>query len=642
MDDLNAELAMAELERTWAARRGELSQRLDASVQGAIASVLDAAAQLRQAMEQDAAQALERLRRERVAVAREVASLRAEQDGLGGEIAAARRRAEQDAEALRRAAEQEAAEVRRSAQSERDALLRDAEQRRVELNEEIARLEQQLVQVSSGIQALLQEQIGRVRAGLPGGEQIFSIAAGVPPGPAAAPSPAATAEPRAPAPARPPAPAGRPEPPPGPAGGPWPERPAHGPASGRSSQPPFGAAAPPAAASGPPAGQAFAPSATPPTWPGGDRASGSARPTSGVAAAESVAVDPTASPGPTPAAGAAALASTAAGLEILDEGELFDLAVSQAGESTIDQTAAELELDAPLAPLTSDEDELAALGLDEPVDAAAPADDDLADLRLDAEGAALDTDLTLDDDLALDEGAGLDVDPALEDGAGQDDDLTLDDGAGLADDRAEAHALDAELAALDAELALDPMEQPVVGQPEEEETVRSTAADARSALLASLAGLGLADAGAHSGFDEPEVAGPPARGAPAARGAERPPASGAGRGEPAGGNASPAPRSSGEPAARPSRPAAGGTVRVEVAVTGTPSFARALELQRGIQRTDGVRQVQALQFERGTLVLSVEHDAALDLADAMLALPNNLELIDRSESRVELRFPAAR
>src|SRR5690349_9977465 len=97
MEDLNAELAMAELERAWAARRSDLSQRLDAAVQGAISGVLDAAGQLRQAMEQDAAGALERIRRERLALAREVGELRAERDGLGAEIAGARQRAADEA-----------------------------------------------------------------------------------------------------------------------------------------------------------------------------------------------------------------------------------------------------------------------------------------------------------------------------------------------------------------------------------------------------------------------------------------------------------------------------------------------------------------------------------------------------------------
>src|SRR5438093_5522046 len=96
MDDLNAELAMAELERTWAARRSELSQRLDTAVQGAIAGVLEAAGQLRQAMELDAATTLDRVRGERIAIAQEVAQLRAEQAGLAAEIASARQRAEQE------------------------------------------------------------------------------------------------------------------------------------------------------------------------------------------------------------------------------------------------------------------------------------------------------------------------------------------------------------------------------------------------------------------------------------------------------------------------------------------------------------------------------------------------------------------
>ncbi|HEY3111437.1 MAG TPA: hypothetical protein VGL23_21955 [Chloroflexota bacterium] len=513
MDDRNAELAMAELERGWAARRSDLSQRLDAAVQGAIAGVLDVAGQLRQAMEQDAAGALERVRRERIAIAQEVAQLRAEQAGLGTEIASARQRAEQ-----------EAAAIRRAAQAEGEALLRDAEQRRVELIEEIARLEQQLVQVSSGIQALLQEQIGRVRAGIPAAEQLWT--------PSAVPGPV----------------------------GPGSPRPA-------ATQP-----APPL------------PSTSPP------------RP----APAPEPAVDPTAAPGPTAAELAPELDSdrSGTGLEVLDEGELFDLAATRAGEPSLDEELAELEIDAPLAPSQPGETELAALGLDD----------------LEAEPAPV----------------GPAPRPRPGDAAPAD---RLTGEAETTDD------LDAELAALDAELAFDPMEA-APGPAVETAPEPVTAADARSALLASLSGLGLAR-------DEVEEEEPAAEGAAAGGTAARGPVGGerpAGRGSTAELAPSPAePSSAGS--AEPSRPAsapAAGTTRVEVAVTGTPSFARALELQRGIQRTEGVKQVQALQFERGTLVLSVEHEGGLDLVDALQALPNNLELVERAGGRLELRFPGIR
>ncbi len=86
--------------------------------------------------------------------------------------------------------------------------------------------------------------------------------------------------------------------------------------------------------------------------------------------------------------------------------------------------------------------------------------------------------------------------------------------------------------------------------------------------------------------------------------------------------------------------AAGGPVRIEVAVANTPSFARALEFQRGVQRTEGVRQVQALQFEGGRLVLAVEHDAALDLASAVSRLPGlGVTLVGRDATRLEFAFP---
>lgn len=86
-------------------------------------------------------------------------------------------------------------------------------------------------------------------------------------------------------------------------------------------------------------------------------------------------------------------------------------------------------------------------------------------------------------------------------------------------------------------------------------------------------------------------------------------------------------------------PASDASQRTEVSVSGTPSFARALELQRGIQRTPGVRHVQALQFERGTLVLAVEHDASVDLAEAVQALPNvQLEARGANGDRLEFAF----
>src|SRR5437868_2779092 len=75
MDDMRVELAIADLERAWAARRTELSQRLEAAVQGAIAGVLDAAGDLRRAMDQDATDLLERVRQEHTHLAGEIAAL---------------------------------------------------------------------------------------------------------------------------------------------------------------------------------------------------------------------------------------------------------------------------------------------------------------------------------------------------------------------------------------------------------------------------------------------------------------------------------------------------------------------------------------------------------------------------------------
>jgi hypothetical protein len=95
------------------------------------------------------------------------------------------------------------------------------------------------------------------------------------------------------------------------------------------------------------------------------------------------------------------------------------------------------------------------------------------------------------------------------------------------------------------------------------------------------------------------------------------------------------------PSGAPTEPSPAALGRIEVAVTNTPSFARALEFQRGVQRTEGVRQVQALQFEHGTLVLAVEHDPGLDIAAAVAAIPNlGLELVRSTPDRLEFSFPA--
>ena len=52
--------------------------------------------------------------------------------------------------------------------------------------------------------------------------------------------------------------------------------------------------------------------------------------------------------------------------------------------------------------------------------------------------------------------------------------------------------------------------------------------------------------------------------------------------------------------------------------------------------------MRALQFEHGVLVLNVEHDDGLDLADAVGSLPTvSLESVGQHEDLLEFRFPAA-
>ncbi|HEY3083009.1 MAG TPA: hypothetical protein VGM69_24225 [Chloroflexota bacterium] len=99
------------------------------------------------------------------------------------------------------------------------------------------------------------------------------------------------------------------------------------------------------------------------------------------------------------------------------------------------------------------------------------------------------------------------------------------------------------------------------------------------------------------------------------------------------------------PASMPEARAAGSRGATAVATRSTAArvtvrritaFSSALELQRSIQNSQGVRDVQALQFEDGTLVLAVQHDADLDLADAIARLPIQTELLARSSGDLEL------
>jgi hypothetical protein len=78
-----------------------------------------------------------------------------------------------------------------------------------------------------------------------------------------------------------------------------------------------------------------------------------------------------------------------------------------------------------------------------------------------------------------------------------------------------------------------------------------------------------------------------------------------------------------------------------VTVRRITAFSSALELQRAMQSCPGIRDVQALQFEDGTLVLAVEHDADLDLAETIARLPIQTELRARSSGGLELTVSPA-
>src|SRR5688572_17232627 len=139
--EASSQLQTAELERDWAARRLELSRGLDVSIQQVISGVLNAAGETRQAMETEAKLIVDRLRHERSRLIEDVREYRRQREGLAAEIAETRRRADEDA-----------ARIRRAAENERTQMLAGAETRRTELMAEIQRLEEQLADVSSGIQ----------------------------------------------------------------------------------------------------------------------------------------------------------------------------------------------------------------------------------------------------------------------------------------------------------------------------------------------------------------------------------------------------------------------------------------------------------------------------------------------------------
>jgi cell division septum initiation protein DivIVA len=102
----------------------------------------------------------------------------------------------------------------------------------------------------------------------------------------------------------------------------------------------------------------------------------------------------------------------------------------------------------------------------------------------------------------------------------------------------------------------------------------------------------------------------------------------------------PAPTPRGEPASE-AMAAAGGRSAVRLAIANTPNLGRALEVQRSIQRAPGVRDVRALQFERGVLVLNVEHDSNLDIASEIRSLPSvALEEVSHHDDLIEFRFPS--
>jgi hypothetical protein len=75
---------------------------------------------------------------------------------------------------------------------------------------------------------------------------------------------------------------------------------------------------------------------------------------------------------------------------------------------------------------------------------------------------------------------------------------------------------------------------------------------------------------------------------------------------------------------------------IVLTVRDVPALAWALEFQRSLQNASGVERVEALQFEEGTLVLSVDRGAKVDPNDFMRGLPTDgLQLISQDGNRVE-------
>ena len=76
-----------------------------------------------------------------------------------------------------------------------------------------------------------------------------------------------------------------------------------------------------------------------------------------------------------------------------------------------------------------------------------------------------------------------------------------------------------------------------------------------------------------------------------------------------------------------------------VVISSVPGFSRALQLQRLIQQLDGVHDARAIGYERGALSLEIEHEGALQLRDALLALPNvQLNLVSEEDGSLELAY----
>lgn len=81
------------------------------------------------------------------------------------------------------------------------------------------------------------------------------------------------------------------------------------------------------------------------------------------------------------------------------------------------------------------------------------------------------------------------------------------------------------------------------------------------------------------------------------------------------------------------------TQKTNVGIAGIPSFSRAIEIQRAIQRSPVVRHVQGLGLEHGRFTIAVEHDPGVDLSATIAQeLRIDITVLSESDGNLELNI----